>query len=121
MDSPWYFNRYLHLAFSLSICILSYFLSTCAASFSEHENLFPASGALITVSGLFLNIKHTLLFHTDDPLEVKHAKAFGSAMAGGGFGEDQKKEINEILTDEKFGIVFMLLGTIIWAYGNFLV
>ena len=116
--SPWYFNRNILLIVSVFFCGLSLYISTLP----NHKDLFSSSGALITVAGLFLNIKHTMVFHLKIPLISKYHMKDGAF----GFGtseltDDQKKFISNILTDEKYGVAFMLVGTLIWAYGVFLV
>lgn len=117
-ERPWYFNRYALLIFALVFSALSFWLS----SFPGHYNLFPSSGAVITVCGLFLNIKHTLLFHLNIPLKNKYdIHAGGGVFSSEEFTEEQKGVITNVLLDEKFGVSFMIFGTIIWAYGNYLV
>jgi hypothetical protein len=117
-ESPWYFNRYILLALAVIFSLASFWLS----SFSGHLNLFSSSGAVVTVAGLFLNIKHTLLFHLKVPLKNK----YNAHMGGFRFGtneltSEQEEKIKNVLSDEKFGVSFMVVGTIIWAYGNYLV
>lgn len=97
-------------------------MSLCISTLPNHKDLFSSSGALITVAGLFLNIKHTMAFHLEIPLISKYHMKTGAFS----FGTDeltdvQKKFISNILTDEKYGAAFMLMGTLIWAYGVFLV
>jgi len=118
IDSPLYFDRYVLLVFALLFSSLSLWFS----SFLGHDNLFSSSGAVVTVAGLFLNIKHTLLFHLKIPLSNKYdilngAFGFGSSE----FTPEQEKQIRSVLSDEKFGVSFMIFGTLIWAYGNYLV
>jgi ABC-type phosphate transport system permease subunit len=118
IDSPLYFDRHVLLVFALLFSSLSLWLS----SFSDHHNLFSSSGAVVTVAGLFLNIKHTLLFHLKIPL----ANKYGILNGAFGFGSneltpEQEKQTRSVLSDEKFGVFFMIFGTLIWAYGNYLV
>lgn len=117
-ESPWYFNRYILLVLAMIFSSVSFWLSSCP----KHLNLFSSSGAVVTVAGLFLNIKHTLLFHLKVPLKNKYNIRFGGHQFGANkLDPEQKAKIKGVLLDEKFGISFMIIGTIIWAYGNYLV
>ena len=117
-DSPLYFNRYVLLVFALLFSTLSLWLS----SFSGHDSLFPSSGAVVTVAGLFLNIKHTLLFHLRITLQAKYDILHGGFSFGSTtFTEEQKKTIKNVISDEIFGVSFMIFGTLVWAYGHYLV
>ena len=120
MKSAWYFNRYILLVIAIIFCSLSFVASYMLDSF--HENLFSSSGAVITVLGLFLNIKHTLLFHLKIPLKNKYNIHTGAMRFGSkDFTEEQKEKINNVLSDEKYGVSFMVIGTLIWAYGTYLI
>lgn len=117
-ESPWYFNRYVLLILAVIFSSSSFWLS----SFSDHLNLFSSSGAVVTVAGLFLNIKHTLLFHLKVPLKNKYNAHLGGFRFGTNeLTPEQEEKIKGVLSDEKFGVSFMIVGTIIWAYGNYLV
>ncbi|MFT7007647.1 MAG: hypothetical protein ACJAXJ_002176 [Colwellia sp.] len=118
IDSPLYFNRYVLLVLALLFSLSSLWFS----SFPGHNNLFSSSGAVVTVAGLFLNIKHTLLFHLKIPLANKYDILHGGSSFGTSkFTPEQEKRIRSVLLDEKFGVSFMIFGTLIWAYGNYLV
>lgn len=80
-------------------------------------NLFTSSGAVVTLAGLFLNIKHSLHFH----LEIPRISLYNLLKGAAPFGEltipkDQDAWVDGILADEMFGVAFMLVGTLIWAY-----
>ena len=118
MDSPWYFNRYILLVLTIIFCGVSLVISLIPQS----KDLFSSAGAVVTVAGLFLNIKHTMASHLKIPLVNKYRLKTGAF----GFGtselnEEQEKRIKNILSDEKFGVSFMIVGTLIWAYGTHLV
>jgi len=49
---------------------------------------------------------------------LKHRGGFGFAP---NFGEPEKKETVSFLSDEIYGIGFMIFGAIISAYGSFLI
>jgi len=118
MKSPWYFNRYILLVLAIFFCAVSLYFSLT----SPNNDLFSSSGAVITVAGLFLNIKHTLAFHLDIPLINKfNLKEGAFGFGSDSLSEEQKKWINNVLSDEKYGVLFMVIGTLIWAYGAYFV
>ena len=118
MKSPWYFNRYILLVLAIFFCVVSFYFSLT----SLNNDLFSSSGAVITVAGLFLNIKHTLAFHLDIPLINKfNLKEGAFGFGSDSLSEEQKKWINNVLSDEKYGVLFMVIGTLIWAYGAYFV
>lgn len=118
MNSPWYFKRNILLVLAIIFCLCSLAISLLP----PNKDLFSGSGAVTTVAGLFLNIKHTMIFHLKIPLINKYhlrAGAFGFGVDE--LSEEQEKRIKSILSDEKYGVSFMLTGTIIWTYGTYLV
>ena len=118
MKSPWYFNRYILLVLAIFFCVVSFYFSLT----SFNNDLFSSSGAVITVAGLFLNIKHTLAFHLDIPLINKfNLKKSAFSFASKFLSEEQEIWINNALSDEKYGVLFMIIGTLIWAYGAYFV
>jgi hypothetical protein len=85
------------------------------------DTLFSCSGAIFTLAGLFLNVKHSLHFHLNLPKEN-----LANMIGGGGmFRISLTKEIEEwvdsVIRDEIAGVVFIVVGTLIWGYGSFLV
>lgn len=118
MDSPWYFNRYILLIFAIVFCGVSLAISLIPQS----KDLFSSAGAVVTVAGLFLNIKHTMAFHLNIPLINKyHLKTGAFSFGTKELDEEQEKRIKNILSYEKFGVSFMIVGTLIWAYGTYFV
>ncbi|WP_299768918.1 hypothetical protein [uncultured Pseudoteredinibacter sp.] len=119
MSSPKYFDRTFLLRSAGFFLLLSMALSFFHPA---SLNLFSSAGAVVTVAGLFLNIKHTLLFHRDETLEWKYNTHKGAFRFGTNqLNDKQKDEINEVLRDEKFGVTLMVVGTLIWAYGTYLI
>ena len=85
------------------------------------DGLFSCSGAVVSVAGLFLNIKHSLHFHLDLPKEnVFHILA-GMGPMGAKMTKENEVWVDGIISDEIFGVSFMIVGTLIWAYGSFIV
>lgn len=118
IEKPWWFDRRVLL---FSVILWGSFL-LILAKLLEEPGLFSGFGALLTVCGLFLNIKHTMAFHLKVPLRnkyyVKLGRGFGFAPE---YGESEKKKTIEFLSDEVFGVFFMIFGAIISAYGNYLI
>jgi hypothetical protein len=86
------------------------------------DDLFASSGALVTICGIFLNIKHTMAFHLKIPLINKyHIKAGSGPMGTKFLTEDMEEWVRSVLADEKYGVAFMIVGTAILAYGTALV
>jgi hypothetical protein len=84
--------------------------------------LFSCSGAVISIAGLFLNIKHSLHFH----LRLSKSRLYNILAGAAIWGSDsvtpeQEKWVDNILSDEMFGVAFMIIGTLIWAYGSYLI
>lgn len=113
-----FFNRNRSLIFCTLFILLSLWIETGLGI----DNFFSCSGSLATLAGLFLNIKYSLNFHLDLPKTCLYNK-----LAGGGiFGttqitREQEQWVDEIIADEMYGVIFMIAGTLIWAYGNYLV
>lgn len=85
-------------------------------------NFFSSSGTLFTVAGLFLNIKHTAIFHLEKSVNQKYDlidSAFGFAEEV----EDKVKEavVKNVEADELYGILLMIFGTALWGYGSYLI
>lgn len=82
--------------------------------------LFSCSGAVISLAGLFLNIKHSLNFH----LKIPKISLVHKLRGAGGFGANVTPEMerwaDNIIMDEIFGVAFMIVGTLVWAYGSYL-
>lgn len=102
-----------------------------AASFScsrwllgeANLNLFASSGAVISLFGLLLTIKHTTLFLRSMPRDrAWRLRCSGAGMFNTGSGETEAQlaEITGILRDELFGVALMFVGTAIWAYAPYL-
>jgi hypothetical protein len=110
------FDRLRSFIFSSVFVLLSFFAEWKLG----WANIFSCSGAVVTLSGLFLNIKHSLHFHLAIPKENLHYIFSGAAVWGSTPTDDDLKLVDEILLDEIYGTVFMVVGTIIWAYGSYL-
>ena len=119
LERPWLFDRNALLVLSIVGGMVLFLL----AKIFDEPGIFSGFGALITVCGLFLNIKHTMAFHLNLPLRNKYyLKLHGG---GGGFrqnfGKREKEETIQFLSDEIYGVGFMIFGALISAYGNYLI
>ena len=85
------------------------------------DTLFSCSGAIFTLAGLFLNIKHTLHFHLKLPKQTIFYMLAGAGILADEMTEQNEKWTNDILADEMVGVSFMIIGTLIWAYGGFFI
>jgi len=111
-------NRWVILISWLFFSLASFFW----AVYKTDGDLFAASGAIGTTLGLLLNIKYGLLTYssmTDKELYDHKTGVFGLSSVT--LSEEQRKELRIMVSDEKIGIFLMVLGTLIWAYGSYLV
>lgn len=107
---------------SLAFCLLFVAASWLVEIHCRIPSLFADSGAVVTLAGLFLNIKHSLHFH----LNIPRVSLFNLLRGGGPLGEltvstEDYAWVDGILADEMLGVAFMIAGTLIWAYGGFLI
>ena len=91
-------------------------------------NLFAASGGIMTVFGLFSMIQFTTI---EKYLNQEAIVASSTGLTGPPVSEEEavriKKEnqrcakikLKRELRSELRGILFTVVGTIIWAYGNY--
>jgi len=116
---PFWFNRRFLLVLAILICVASF----CATVFLGYrDDLFASAGAVVTICGVFLNIKHAMAFHLKIPLIDKyHIKAGAGPMGTKTLSKEMESWVLDVLADEKYGIGFMVFGTLIWAYGTALV
>lgn len=119
-----FFNRENSLIFCSCVTFVFFILEFIF----KIPNLFSTTGAIFTLAGLFLNIKLTAHFHLKLPDgnklgdASKYAMITGRLVFGGSESEQEKKEkVKEVEDDEKWGMNFMIIGTLIWAYGSYLI
>ena len=107
---------------SLLLCMLFVFASFYLERHFSVRNFFSCSGAIVSLAGLFLNIKYSLNFHLNLPKLNLYNKLSGAAVFGTShITEVQEEWVDQILLDEMYGVSFMIVGTMIWAYGGYLV
>ncbi|MBA4681780.1 hypothetical protein ACSMFQ_06955 [Ectopseudomonas chengduensis] len=113
-----FFNRHR----SMFICLIFTIASLAVEVLMKIPALFSCSGAVISIAGIFLNIKHSLHFHLKLPKRNLYYILSGAATFGGSeLTKENETWVDNIISDEIYGVSFMVTGTIIWAYGSFLV
>lgn len=119
-----FFNRKYAAIFCVIVAVAFYIVeySYCV------ENLFSASGAIFTLAGLFLNIKLTAHWHLrlpngePLPVESKYYMITGAATFGGDEPKNFiEKTVKDVESDEICGAFLMVVGTIIWGFGSYLI
>ena len=120
-----FFKREKSLIFCLCVAFVFFILELKF----KIPSLFSTTGAIFTLAGLFLNIKLTCIFHlklTDGSRLGDQSKC--AIIEGGGLfnttsgrsDQEIKAKVKEVEDDEKWGMYFMIVGTLIWAYGSYL-
>lgn len=111
------FKRLRSLIFSVTFVLLSF-----VAEMAFHwQGFFSCSGAIVTLAGLFLNIKNSLHFHLNIPKRNLHNLLSGAMVFGSEPTEEDYARVDDIIQDEIYGTAFMVIGTLIWAYGSYFV
>ena len=125
------FKKFIEMVFfkkeiALLFCLIWSFISFSIEIRFNVDNLFSSSGAILTIAGLFLNIKLTAHFHlkmpNGDPLgdASKYAMITNrGTWSGNETPEEQRKKVLEVESDEIWGSSMMVVGTIIWGYGSY--
>ena len=115
-------NRRLLLCICTILSLISLYISTYYLK--EHDlTLFASSGAVMTIAGLFLTIKRTLVILWIIPFEratnvIKYGGGAAS-LASKNTPEDYEKA-KDVIGDEKYGVMLIIMGTLIWAYSAYL-
>lgn len=107
---------------ALWFCTLWVVASLLLECICQWKGFFSCSGAIVSIAGIFLNIKHSLHFHLKLPKTnihnmLKGAGPFGSST----MSKEEENRVDNIISDEIFGVTFMIVGTLIWAYGVYLI
>jgi len=111
-------NRFFLAILSLIIFFISYIFVMNGAQLS----LINASGSVIIVFGILLTIKHNFL-HDTKSLKSAITKHFNMGNWGGLDIELKPEYVNptvEAVWDEYAGIILLILGTLLNAYGNYI-
>lgn len=114
-----------------SIYVIAVFIlgSLIASKISGDINLFAASGAILTIFGLFQMIHFTTIerFLNQDTIVQNSTGVTGPPISHEEYevivAENRKKakeKLERELKSEIKGIICTILGTLIWAYGIYL-
>lgn len=114
-----------------SIYVIAIFIlgSLIASKISGDMNLFAASGAILTIFGLFQMIHFTTIerFLNQDTIVQNSTGVTGPPISPEEYevivAENRKKakeKLERELKSEIKGIICTILGTLIWAYGIYL-
>lgn len=77
----------------------------------------------MTLCGLFLNIKYSLNFHLEKTKLEIFNKLYPEALSGSNDSfpvECRERIVDDVIADEIWGTTFMVIGTLIWAFGGFI-
>jgi hypothetical protein len=121
----WFFNGLAWVLFSISrasiFCGSLALISLWGEISRDVDTLFSCSGAIFTLAGLFLNVKHSLHFHLNLPKENLANMIGGSGTFRISLTKETDEWVDSVIRDEIAGVMFIVVGTLIWGYGSFLV
>ena len=118
-------NSWVSVLFVLSFCSISFYIG----QLGKDMNLFAASGAVMTVFGLFSMIQFTTIAKylnqeaiiaastgtTGPPLSAEESVRLQRESQ-----ERARIQLKQELRSELKGISFTIMGTLIWAYGAYI-
>lgn len=112
-------NTWLLIFLAVAVGSGSLIVSYCLTDFSW----FSRSGSAITVIGLLLTIKNTILSTSRDLTKVVLERNNYSLIAldpDSPKWREKLKEAKRMLFDEYCGLFLTILGTAVWGYGDLL-
>ena len=118
-------NSWFSVAFVLVYCIASLYFGQA----NNDMNLFAASGAVMTVFGLFSMIQFTTIekYLNQESIIAASTGVTGPPLTQEQYDKIQRENIERArvkitreLRSELKGIVFTITGTLIWAYGAYI-
>ena len=100
----------------ISWVIISFFLEYYHEDNPFTPGLFSSSGAILLCSAIILNIKN-ISFN----IEQRYKESGHLAMCASPLSTSEKnKRFLPMILDNIFEVILMVIGTLIWAYGNLL-
>lgn len=114
-------DKLLNTWFLLLMILVIAFLSIWKAFGVSDPLWFSRGGALITVLGLLLTVKHSILSSGRDLDSIVNEKFHYAVYApspGDERWESDRLQAKKIMRDEYIGIVTTIIGTVIWGYGD---
>lgn len=118
-------NSWISVLFIVAYCVFSFYLGQV----SKDMNLFAASGAMLTVFGLFSMIRFTTIekFLSQDQIIANSTGVTGPPIAQDEYErivkanqEAARIKLKRELRSEVKGIFFTITGTLVWAYGAYI-
>jgi hypothetical protein len=109
------FNRWR----SIVVCAALVALSFLAEWHWNIPGLFACSGAILTVAGLLLSVKHSLHFHLNLPKQSIYYMLAGAGPFGRQMTAQDAKRVDDVLADEMCAVALIVIGTLLWAYGGY--
>lgn len=118
-------NSWLSVVMVITCCLVSFYFG----QLKEDMNLFAASGAVMTVFGLFSMIRFTTI---EKYLNKEAIIASSTGVTGPPLSTEELARIQRVnqekarvrlkseLRSELKGILFTITGTLIWAYGAYI-
>lgn len=117
-------NSWVSVVFIVMYCSVSF----CLGQLKTDMNLFAASGAVMTVFGLFSMIRFTTIekYLNQEAIIAASTGVTGPPLSAEESSRLQKENqerartrLKQELRSELKGISFTILGTLIWAYGSY--
>lgn len=118
-------NSWVSILFVITYCMVSFYFG----QFHKDMNLFAASGAVMTVFGLFSLIRFTTIekYLNQKTIIAKSTGVTGPPLSAEEAAQIKKesqkkaqKRLKQELRSELKGILFTIIGTLIWAYGGYI-
>jgi hypothetical protein len=97
--------------------------SFCVATVISESHWFSRAGAVTTILGLLLTIKHNVLSSSRDIHVVVMEKCHYANWAPDRSSPSYQKDMEmarRVMKDEYIGLILTVVGTIVWAYGDFI-
>jgi len=118
-------NSWLSVLLVITFCALSFYIG----QFKNDMNIFAASGAVMTVFGLFSMIRFTTIekYLRQDAIVAESTGTTGPPLSAEDSARIQRENqdaarvrITQELRSELKGISLTIVGTLIWAYGAYI-
>lgn len=116
-------NKNWALGISCCVLILSYGIERCA----KVDNLFASSGSILTIFGLIISVNSTYIFakmHNNKPMSngAKYNQIHTMSQAMEPPNDNQiKRVVNKRESEEIISSLLIIIGTLIWGFGNYLI
>ena len=106
--------------FSLLWTALVMLVSILISVYSQDAMYVARAGALVTLAGIFMTTRR-LLVSSAEQQSIIGKQLSASSLENKVSAEQARREEKEHLDAERCGFWFLIIGTIIWAYGDLVV